>query len=428
MPSIRILMISALEVWALSGQGGAPSLFKTLEGYSRRGHSIDFITSRIGANHHHGAPVQQPPVIPNVRFHLFDLPSVGESRVPMPSIARKADQKMRFATVFPYLAARKAEHLLEDGNFDLLYGYEVHGVLAQRRLRRKHQLPLVARFQGTVMHPYLRRPQSLMRKYEEVLALRTPAELYVMTDDGTQGDEVLQRLNPASAGKVHFWRNGLDLGAVRAPSPDEAANARDGLGLGTDDFVLVTATRLARWKRVDRAVDAVALLRKQGIAAKLLVVGDGEERTNLEDQARQLGLQDQVTFVGPVPQAEVQRYLWAADVFMSVNELSNVGNPLLEAMLAGRCILTIDKGDTRDLVHDGETGVLLHSGEPEVIAAALARLHADGEKRRHMGAAAHRLAKRAFWSWDERLDAEVDAVEALVADVHARSSPIPAHG
>ena len=177
MPSLRILMISALEVWALSGQGGAPSLFKTLEGYSRRGHGIDFITSRIGANHHHGAPVQQPPAIPNVRFHLFDLPSVGEWPVPMPSIARKADQKMRFATVFPYIAARKAEHLLEDNAFDLLYGYEVHGVLAQRRVRRKHQLPLVTRFQGTVMHPYLRRPQSLMRKYEEVLALRTPSSV-----------------------------------------------------------------------------------------------------------------------------------------------------------------------------------------------------------------------------------------------------------
>ncbi len=428
MPSLRILMISALEVWALSGQGGAPSLFKTLEGYSRRGHSIDFITSRIGANHHHGAPVQKPPEIPNVRFHLFDLPSVGEWRVPLPGIARKADQKMRFATVFPYMAARKADHLLMNDAFDLLYGYEVHGVLAQRRVRRKHQLPLVTRFQGTVMHPFLRRPQSLMRKYEEVLALRTPAELYVMTDDGTQGDEVLQRLNPASAGKVHFWRNGLDLGAVRAPGPEEAMNARQSLGLDTEDFVLVTATRLARWKRIDRAVDAVELLRRQGILAKLLIVGDGEERTNLEDQARQLGLHDQVTFVGPVPQAEVQRYLWAADVFMSVNELSNVGNPLLEAMLAGRCILTIDEGDTRDLVHDGETGILLHSGEPEVIAAALARLHTDAGKRRHMGAAAQRLAKRAFWSWDERLDAEVDAVEALVTDVHARHSPIPAHG
>src|SRR5687768_9986055 len=104
MPSLRILMISALEVWALSGQGRAPSLFKTLDGHSRRWHCLDFITSRIGANHHHGAPVQQPPAIPNVRFHLFDLPSVGEWRVPMPSMARKADQKKRFATVFPYIA------------------------------------------------------------------------------------------------------------------------------------------------------------------------------------------------------------------------------------------------------------------------------------------------------------------------------------
>ncbi len=136
--------------------------------------------------------------------------------------------------------------------------------------------------------------------------------------------------------------------------------------------MLVTATRLARWKRVDRAVDAVALLRNEGIAARLLIVGDGEERTNLEEQVRDLGLQDLVTFVGPVPQPEVQRYLWAADVFLSTNELSNVGNPLLEAMIAGRCVLTLDEGDTRDLIRDGETGVLLHSGEPQVIADALA--------------------------------------------------------
>jgi glycosyltransferase involved in cell wall biosynthesis len=346
----------------------------------------------------------------------------------MPNIARKADQKMRFATLFPYLAARKAEKLFEHQAFDLLYGYEVHGVLAQRRVRRKHNLPLVARFQGTVMHPYLRKPHSLMRKYEEVLALRTPADLYVMTDDGTQGDEVLQRLNPASAGKVQFWRNGIDLGAVRAPSPEEAADARAGLGLAADDFVLVTATRLARWKRVDRAVDAVALLRDRGIKARLLVVGDGEERTNLQEQTKQLGLQEQVTFVGAVSQAEVQRYLWAADVFMSVNELSNVGNPLLEAMLAGRCILTIDEGDTRDLIHDGETGVLLRTGEPEAIAEALTKLHADAKKRRQMGTAAHRLAQRAFWSWDERLDAEVNAVEALVASSDALQGPIPTHG
>ena len=412
---MRILMISALEVWALSGQGGAPSLYKTLEGYSRRGHTIDFISSRIGANHHHGAPVQKPPGIEGVRFHLFSLPSLAQSRLPMPALARKADQKLRFAAIFPVLAARQAERLFNENAYDLLYGYEVHGVLAQRRVRRRHPLPLVTRFQGSVMHPYLRRPHSLMRKYEEVLALKTPADLYIMTDDGTQGDEVLQRLNPASAGKVQFWRNGIDLGAVRAPGPQETIAAREKLGLVREDFVLATATRLARWKRVDRAVDAVALLRREGVPARLLVVGDGEERTNLQDQARALGLGDCVTFVGAVPQQEVQNYLWAADVFLSVNELSNVGNPLLEAMLAGRCVLTIDEGDTHDLVRDGATGVLLPKGDPEAIASALKSLAGDPTRRRRLGAAAQRMAQRAFWSWEERLDAEVDEVEALLA-------------
>jgi glycosyltransferase involved in cell wall biosynthesis len=422
MPSLRILMISALEVWALSGQGGAPSLYRTLEGYSRRGHRVDFVSSTIGANHHFRAPKQRPPEIEGVRYHLFDLPSLSETRLPLPGVVRKADQKMRFATLFPVFASRVAERLFREHDFDLLYGYEVHGVLAQRRVRRKHPLPLVTRFQGTVMAPYLRRPHSLMRKYEEVLALKTPADLHIMTDDGTQGDEVLQRLNPGSAGKVCFWRNGLDMGVVRPPEEGEVAAARARLGLADDDFVLVTASRLARWKRVDRAVDAVALLRAQGIAARLLIVGDGEERTNLQEQSRNLGLQDLVTFVGAVPQAEVQGYLWASDVFLSLNELSNVGNPLLEAMIAGRCVLTLDEGDTRDLVRDGETGILLQTGEPESIARALEGLARDTNLRRRLGLSAQRLAERSFWSWEQRLDAEVDAVEALVEDAAPRGA------
>jgi glycosyltransferase involved in cell wall biosynthesis len=307
--------------------------------------------------------------------------------------------------------------------FDVLYGYEVHGVLAQRRVRRKHPLPMVARFQGTVMHPYLGQRQSLLRKFEEVRALKTPADLYIMTDDGTRGDEVLGTLNPASEGNVRFWRNGLDvnLSVISANGVDAK---RPELGLAEDDFVLVTATRLARWKRVDRAIDAVALLRDRGVKARLLIVGDGEERTNLERQAHDLALDERVTFVGAVPQPEVAGYLHAADVFMSVNELSNVGNPLLEAMVAGRCILTLDEGDTRDLIRDGETGVLLPAaGDPGVIASALAQLAADPERRNRLGAAARNLAQRAFWSWDQRLDAEVETVQALVTRARPAAAP-----
>jgi glycosyltransferase involved in cell wall biosynthesis len=412
---MRILMISALEVWALTGGGGARSLYETLQGYTRRGHEIDFVGVTIGANHQHGAPELQPPEIDNVRFHLFHLPSLQDLGVRLPSAIEKMDQKLRFALLFPWLASREALKVARNNRVDLLYGYEVHGILAQRLVRRKFRLPLVARFQGTVMHPYLGSPLSLARKFEETLALQTSAELYVMTDDGTQGDEVLARLNPGSVGRVRFWRNGLDLMLLRPPSDQEASEARQGLGIKRGAFVLVTATRLARWKRIDRAIDAVALLRDRGMEVRLIVVGDGEERDNLEQQARSLGLGDRVEFAGAVPQSEVQRYLWAGDVFICVNELSNVGNPLLEAMLSGRCILTLDEGDTRDLIKDGETGVLLGSGQPAVIADAIEALIGDADRRRWLAAGARAFAEANFWSWQQRLDAEVDAVEALIS-------------
>lgn len=411
---MRILMISALEVWALAGQGGAPSLLKTLEGYTRRGHQIDFVSSRVGANHHFGAPVQQPPQIEGVDYHLFNLPSLAESRLPLPQLLSKTDQKLRFALLFPRLARQKARRYLRNARYDLVYGYEVHGVLATKGLASRFHLPHVARFQGTVMHPYLGKRLNLLRKYEEVAALKAPADLYVMTDDGTQGDEVLSRLNPASRNKLRFWRNGLDLGSSRPSLPAEANAVRESLGISKDEFVIVTATRLARWKRIDRAIDALGILRGRGMPARLVIVGDGEERSNLEKQADELGLRSYVRFVGAVSQPEVQPYLWASDVFLCVNELSNVGNPLLEAMLAGCCILTLDEGDTRDLIQNDKTGILLQTGEPVAIAEALMKLNADHDQRRRLAAGAHEFAKENFWSWQERMDAEVDTVEALV--------------
>src|SRR5581483_168988 len=136
-----------LDVWALAGQGGAPSLHRTLEGYGRRGHAVEVVSPTIGANHHAGEPPIPPPEIEGVRFHQFHLPSLRDARLPWPEAVLKADQKLRFALLFPWLASRRALALARGQSFDVLYGYEVHGVLAQRLVRRRLPLPLVARFQ-----------------------------------------------------------------------------------------------------------------------------------------------------------------------------------------------------------------------------------------------------------------------------------------
>lgn len=419
---MHVLMLCALEVWALPGGGGAPTLFRTLRAYSERGHRVTFVAPTVGANRHSPSGrlrdlrPAEPPAIPGVTFERFHLPSIQESRLPLPGILAKADQKLRFALLFPRLAADRAREVLRREPVHLLYAYEVHGALALRHLRRRAGvgLPTVARFQGTVMHPALDRPLARLRRYEEVLALRLPADLYVMTDDGTRGDEVLARLNPGSAGRVRFWRNGLDLDLLAPTSDETRREQRRALGLPGDAFVLLTASRLAAWKRVDRALAALPAIVRAVPNALLVVVGDGEERANLEHQADALGVRDAVRFVGAVPQEEVAGYMQAGDIFLALADLSNVGNPLLEGMCCGLPIITVDAGDTGDLIRDGETGRLLPSGDAAGVADAVVTLARDAAARRTLGAGARRYAEEHFWSWEARLHAELDDVERLV--------------
>ena len=419
---MHVLMLCALEVWALPGSGGAPSLYRTLRAYGERGHRVTFVTSTVGANallphgrlRGHAPPM--PPHIPGVTFERFHLPSLQESRLPLPGLAAKADQKLRFALLFPRLAARRAEAVLAGEKVDVLYAYEVHGALAARKLRRGFRLPTVARFQGTVMHATLGSALARLRKYEEVLALRLPADLYIMTDDGTQGDEVLAQLNPSSRGKVRFWRNGLDMDRLRPPTPDERVAQRSAFGIADDAFVLLTASRLAAWKRVDRAIGALPQVLRSAPNALLLIVGDGEERPNLERQARDLGVAARVRFAGAVPQESVVEYMQAADAFLALADLSNAGNPLLEAMSCGLPAVAVDAGDTRSLVCDGETGRLLASGAPDAVARRAVELANDVEARRRLGEGARRYAEAHFWTWEARLEAELEEVERLVGE------------
>jgi glycosyltransferase involved in cell wall biosynthesis len=416
---MHILMLSALEVWALPLGGGAPSLYRTLRAYSERGHRVTFVTSTIGANAHlpggrlRAAKPTQPPDLPGLSFERFHLPSLQESRLPLPAQLAKLDQKLRFALLFPRLAAARAERVLRREPVDVLYAYEVHGALAARLLQKRRRLPTVARFQGTVMYPSLGSPLARLRRYEEILALRTAAGLYIMTDDGTRGDEVLARVNPQSIDKLRFWRNGLDLDRLRPVDAEERGGLRRALDLPNDAFVLLTASRLAGWKRVDRAIAALPDVVAAVPNALLVIVGDGDERANLERQARELGVAQRVRFAGAVPQERVREYMQAADVLLAVADLSNVGNPLLEAMCCGLAIVAVDAGSTKELIRDGETGRLLPSGDAARVSPAIIDLARDDERRRRLAAAACTYAEQHFWTWDDRLRAELEEVERL---------------
>ena len=435
-------MLCALDVWSLDQGKGAPTLERTLRAYGERGHHIDVVLPDIGANHFYRRAdrAERPesrPDIPNVTFHTLHVPSLRDLPLPssMPGPLAAVDQKLRFALAFPWLAAKQAEGLLRNSTrpYDVLYGYEVHGVLAARLLRRRgYRLPLVTRFQGTVMYPALTDRLLYARRYEEALALKTTADLRDHDRRRHARRSCARAAQPERRGtRTKFWRNGLDLDRLHAPSPAERTAARTGLEIPADAFVMLTASRLAAWKRVDRAIRALAKVKQWLPHALLVVVGDGEERAHLEALARELGVSAQRALRrAPCLRPTSCATCTPLTSFLAIADLSNVGNPLLEAMACGMCIVAVDAGDTRDLIRDGITGRLVDSSNRSGIARPLedrladllVALANDRGQRERLAAGAADFAREHFWTWEQRMAAEVEAV-VDVATRRPQSTP-----
>lgn len=203
---------------------------------------------------------------------------------------------------------------------------------------------------------------------------------------------------------------------IGTPAPPAGADRTEALRLSADDRVVGTITRLV-WKRGhEELLKAAALIARAEPAAKLLVVGDGPLRRSLEEQARGLGLNGGVRFLGAIPQAA--RLLPHFDVFVLSSVWEGMSNGLLEAMAAGRPVVATRVGGNPEVIVDGETGLLVPPKNPQALAEAVLRLLRDRELARRLGEAARRRVESEF-----TLEQMVQRLEALYDDLLARRRP-----
>ena len=398
--SKSVLFISALDFWSMGEGKGGPALYKTLIGYAERGWKVYFITGNrpqgVSDNLHK-----------NIHVICFDAPLL-KRLIQIRKIGFFA--RILWWIYFQITSFIEAQKLHFKEKIDVVYGYEIYGVPVAKLLSKLWGVPVVARFQGTILGYWMKQRLWKLRAWEHVLGLQMPVDLVIMTNDGTQGDQVLKSLG-VNMERVRFWMNGVDWELFR--SLPEKTEARNYLQIDAQR-VLLTVSRLVGWKRVERAIQALPEIVRSFPNTILLVVGDGPERKKLERLAKDLGVQDHVRFEGAVPHKEIPKYLAAADIFLSFYDYSNVGNPLLEAMMAGKCIVTLNNGDTGRFIRNGENGILLEYKDLPKLPKVIKELLANEDLRNRLGANARKFAEEHFWSWQERMDAEIQEVSALV--------------
>ena len=130
---------------------------------------------------------------------------------------------------------------------------------------------------------------------------------------------------------------------------------------------LLTVGRLAREKRFDLVLDTLAELP----GAHLVILGEGPERTHLEDHAQRLGVAERVTFVGVRPWTEIGAYYRLAELFVFASDTETQGLVLQEAQLMGVPVVAVGARGTLTGVQSGYSGYLTAPGDvPELVRRA----------------------------------------------------------
>lgn len=180
--------------------------------------------------------------------------------------------------------------------------------------------------------------------------------------------------------------------ALSAGSGDMSRReARQGLGLGDGAPLCLSVGRLAREKNQALLLSAFALILRDLPAARLVLVGEGDDRPRLERMTSDLGIGERVRFVGAVPHEAVGGYYRAADLFLFPSTSETQGIVVLEAMAAGLPVVAVVSDAAADLLGDGRGGILTPE-EPEPFARSVVELWAQPERRQAMGMAGRRIA------------------------------------
>lgn len=394
---MRVLHISPCPIWDGEERSGMPSIYWGLKGFVDAGHHVMYA---------YAGKADRQYDIDGIQIHEFALPT---ALPPRHIWLHRASNKL-LALAFLVKGTRRALAISRSFKPDVIYGH-FHAAPVAWLVGRVRRIPNITRIFGTFLFPSLHSFVRRWWKLEEVVTFKTPCDLMIITNDGTRGDECARFFGVPDE-RIKFWINGIRKGMFD-PDVDTAA-FKASLGIPASHRILVTVSRLVEWKRVDRLIAALPEIVRSHPNATAVIVGDGDARPALESMADRLQVRDHVRFVGSVLHDEVGRYMNAADIFVSLYDFSNVGNPLLEALCCGKCIVSLATGSTGKVISNGETGVILDTASLDRLAGTILDLLQDDRKRRRLGAAARAYAVGSLQTWPERIGTEMQCVEDLV--------------
>ena len=322
---------------------------------AERGHNVHFISSAL--------PTRLTELSERVHFHEVEMMSY-------PLFEHQP---------YTLALATKMSTVAETENLDLLHvhyaiPHSISAILARESLKPKRRLPVITTLHGTDItlvgadRSYLPITRYGIVQSDGVTAISQ--YLKEATKEIFQFDHI--KVIPNFVCQHDYQRHPVE--ALRRELAPEG------------ETLLAHVSNFRPVKRPVDCVEIFAKVLKDHSHTRLVMVGDGSERTNAEHRARCLGVADKCSFVGKQP--KIVDYLSAADVLLLPSEQESFGLAALEAMACEVPVIASRVGGIPEVITDGETGFLSEVGDIPKMAADASRLVADEKLRKEMGAKA----------------------------------------
>lgn len=295
-------------------------------------------------------------------------------------------QSQKDLLMYAWRGYAKADALLALGGYDAIHAFFTVpcGYMAMR-LGRKYGIPYVVSLRGadvpgfserfTLLYSFLKPLiRRVWRQSARVIAVSLGMQRLAEKTAPTQPMSVIP--------------NGISVEDFVPSSGSEDGRIR-----------VISTSRLTPRKGLRFLIQALAEMKtRQGIDdIEALLIGDGHERESLEDMAREMGVSNQVRFIGRVDHVELKDWYGKADIFILPSMNEGMSNAMLEALASGLPLLVTRTGGADEVLEEGINGFALEMRSAEDIAEKLLRLRNDRELRLRMAAASRRKAEAMSW-------------------------------
>jgi len=217
-----------------------------------------------------------------------------------------------------------------------------------------------------------------------------------------QSNEMCKGLKRLGIAKIHLIQN---------PIEPEFFNLFHSRNINAGNYNILFVGRLVPSKGIDILIKAFAKLIEKVPATRLILVGDGPEKSRLQHLTRENGIAGNVIFTGFVPHSKVCDFLREASVFVLPSRFEGLPNALLQAMAAGLPCVATSVGGVPDVVKDRVNGILVLPEREDLLTEALEMVLLDKNLARRLGENAHRSVSHL------RLDSIVDSYCKLITEI-----------